>query len=162
MLGFNVTDKNGSIYHFKNWRDENGTELERAKKLFSDTKISLKQISNATEIPYETLKRYSSGANPLEGAKWSRVHALANYYDVQIVANAMSMGDVKDIQDLISDMFKFLTRHYLGHDVSHPQDSADLVTDETIKQMKQIVTSDPTAIYKIYLVATKRMNKQSN
>lgn len=162
MLGFNVTDKNGSIYHLKNWRDENGTELERAKKLFSDTKISLKQISNATEIPYETLKRYSSGANPLEGAKWSRVHALANYYDAQIVANAMSMGDVKDIQDLISDMFKFLTRHYLGHDVSHPQDSADLVTDETIKQMKQIVTSDPTAIYKIYLAATKRMNKQSN
>lgn len=162
MLGFNVTDKKGGIYHSENWRDESGTELERAKKLFSDTKISLKQISDATEIPYETLKRYSSGANPLEGAKWSRVHALANYYDAQLIANAMSIDDVKDIQELISDMFKFLTRHYLGHDVSHPQDSTDLITDETIKQMKQIVTSDPTAICKIYLAATKRMNKQSN
>ena len=162
MLGFNTTNKNGSIYYLNNWRDENGTELERAKKLFSDTKISLKQISNATEIPYETLKHYSSGANPLEGAKWSRVHALANYYDAQFIANAMPIDDVMDIQELIDDIFKFLTRHYLGHDVSHPQDSTDLITDETIKQMKQIITSDPTAICKIYLAAAKRMNKQSN
>ena len=44
--------------HVKNWRDERGSELEKAQRLIQDRNNSLKEVSEITGIPLPTLKAY--------------------------------------------------------------------------------------------------------
>lgn len=136
-----------TIYKLKNWRDERGSELDRAKALLLNKNNSLAEINKRTKIPYQSLRNYRVNIDKLKDASWKRVNVLSQLYDIYEISKNMSQDDVKDLQSTIHDLFKDLHEDYVDDVMSDEQDRA---MNTIISQMEQIITSDPNAIYKIY------------
>lgn len=136
-----------TIYKLKNWRDERGSELDRAKALLLNKNNSLAEINKQTKIPYQSLRNYRVNIDKLKDASWKRVNVLSQLYDIYEISKNMSQDDVKDLQSTIHDLFKDLHEDYVDDVMSDEQDRA---MNTIISQMEQIITSDPNAIYKIY------------
>jgi len=136
-----------TIYKLKNWRDERGSELDRAKALLLNKNNSLTEINKQTKIPYQSLRNYRVNIDKLKDASWKRVNVLSQLYDIYEISKNMSQDDVKDLQSTIHDLFKDLHEDYVDDVMSDEQDRA---MNTIISQMEQIITSDPNAIYKIY------------
>lgn len=136
-----------TIYKLKNWRDERGSELDRAKALLLNKNNSLAEINKRTKIPYQSLRNYRVNIDKLKDASWKRVNVLSQLYNIYEISKNMSQDDVKDLQSTIHDLFKDLHEDYVDDVMSDEQDRA---MNTIISQMEQIITSDPNAIYKIY------------
>ncbi len=136
-----------TIYKLKNWRDERGSELDRAKALLLNKNNSLAEINKRTKIPYQSLRNYRVNIDKLKDASWKRVNVLSQLYDIYEISKNMSQDDVKDLQSTIHDLFKDLHEDYVDDVMSDEQDRA---MNTIISQMEQIITSDPNTIYKIY------------
>ena len=131
-----------ATYKLKNWRDECGSELDRAKALLLNKNNSLAEINKQTKIPYQSLRNYRVNIDKLKDASWKRVNVLSQLYDIYEISKNMSQDDVKDLQSTIHDLFKDLHEDYV--------DEQDRAMNTIISQMEQIITSDPNAIYRIY------------
>lgn len=136
-----------ATYHLKNWHDERGSELDRAKALIADKNNSLKQISEITKIPYQSLCNYRANISSLDKASWLRINLLSQVYDMFEVANNMSQDDVAELQEMIHGLFSNMRDDYVD---STMPDKDDMRMRILIDQMEQIITSDPVAIYRIF------------
>lgn len=136
-----------ATYYLKNWQDERGSELNRAKALIADKNNSLKQISKITKIPYQSLCNYRANMSSLDKASWLRINLLSQVYDMFEVANNMSQDDVAKLQEMIHGLFSDMRDDYVD---STMPDKDDIRMRTLIDQMEQIITSDPVAIYKIF------------
>lgn len=136
-----------AIYKLRNWRDECGSELDRAKALIADRNNSLKQISEITNIPYQSLRNYRANISSLDKASWLRINLLSQVYDMFEVAHNMSQDDVAKLQKMIHGLFSDMRDNYVD---STMPDKDDMRMLTLVNQMEQIITSDPVAIYKIF------------
>ena len=136
-----------ATYYLKSWQDERGSELDRAKALIADKNNSLKQISEITKIPYQSLRNYRANISSLDKASWLRINLLSQVYDMFEVAHNMSQDDVAELQETIHGLFNDMRDDYVD---STMPDKDDIRIRTLIDQMEQIITSDPVAIYKIF------------
>lgn len=121
-----------------NWQDEKGSALDRAKKLLLDKTYGRKrEISEKADIPYQTIKNLASDPSKLDRASYNIVNKLAQMYDIYQIADSMTTEDAVAINDRINQLFSEI-------DLSNTKDAA------MIKAIKEIVASNPNAIYYIY------------
>lgn len=126
--------------YLKNWQDKRGTETARAKALIADKNTNLTELSKKTNIPYQSLVNYRADISKLDKASWQRINVLSQVYDILEISNNMTQDDVWKIQGEIHDMFNELRKIYKN-------DTGRLVM---IKNMEEIITSDPVAVYEIF------------
>ena len=123
--------------HLQNWRDERGSELEKAQRLIQDRNNSLKEVSEVTGIPLPTLKAYRGNPDKLTTAAWERVNKLSQMEDVFHIQNRYSGEEMKNglqfIDSLLSDLIE-----------SNEGDKK-----LAIVQIRKIILSDPLAVAKI-------------
>lgn len=131
-----------ATYKLKNWRDQQGSELDRAKRLIQNKPISLAEISKITKIPYQTLKNYSFGTLSLDKATWQHVNKLAQVYDMVKVSQTIPQDDVMDFQGLLHDIFDANREDYPSF-------------SKMFDRMEQIITSDPVAVAELYKAQNK-------
>lgn len=124
--------------HLKNWRDERGSELDRAKSLIKDKNNSLPEISKITKIPVQSLRNYRGNIYKLDKASWKRINRLAQLYDIEEVSGSISQDDLILVQKEIHNIF------------AKSSQNASIPDQVIIKQMEQIITSDPLAVLKIF------------
>lgn len=128
-----------ATYKLKNWQDERGSALDRAKLLLSDSANSPKDISKVTGVKYQTLLNYRQDLDKLDKASWNTINKLSQLYDIYQIQRNLSYQDMLEIQNQIHKMMNDLRDNYAGKN-----------ENIMIDQMEQIITSDPNAIYKIY------------
>ena len=63
-------------------------DLDKAKTLIFDKNVSLNQLSDETNIPFESLKNLRYKRSKIEKTSWLRVHQLAEYYDCVVKPNS--------------------------------------------------------------------------
>ena len=63
--------------HVQNWRDERGTDLEKAQAFVNDRNNKLTKVSEKLGIPVRTLKEYRAHPEKLRVASWEREANLA-------------------------------------------------------------------------------------
>lgn len=128
-----------TTYKLKNWQDERGSALDRAKKLLSDSANSPKDISKATGVKYQTLLNYRQDLDKLDKASWNTINKLSQLYDIYQIQKNLPYQDMLEVQNQVHKMMNELRDNHDG-------------TNENIliDQIEQIITSDPNAIYKIY------------
>ena len=68
--------------HVQNWRDERGTDLEKAQAFVNDRNNKLTKVSEKLGIPVRTLKEYRAHPEKLRVASWERVATLARLYEI--------------------------------------------------------------------------------
>lgn len=135
----------------KNWRDEGGSDLKRAKAVIADKNNSLTEVSRITRIPIQTLRNYRHDISKLDRASWRRVNLLAQMYDIYEIQRGMTAQDVKNIQEDLHGMFDDLREMYsTAVGPYETPDEDEIVMRKMIDQMEQIITSDPNAVYKIF------------
>lgn len=116
----------------KNWRDERGSQLERAKKVLMDKDIDLHDLSRLVRIPYLELKHYQETIDNLHNAYWEDLNKLAQAYDIIDIQNNMNQNDVINTQNKVNYLFNQLPKN------------------DFTKRLKQIITSDPLVIYELF------------
>ncbi|MFD1466457.1 hypothetical protein ACFQ4L_10330 [Lapidilactobacillus mulanensis] len=63
------------------WRDEYGSDMDKAKALLSDDSISGTYISNVADISRQGVSNYRTGKTDIESANWSVVTKLSRAYE---------------------------------------------------------------------------------
>lgn len=121
-----------TIVKLKNWRDERGSQLERAKKVLMDKDIDLHDLSRLVRIPYLVLNDYRKSIDNLDNAYWEDLNKLAQAYDIVDIQNNMNQNDVINTQNKVNDLFNQLPKN------------------DFTKRLKQIITSDPLVIYELF------------
>lgn len=134
-----------TTYHLKNWQDKRGSDLDRAKKLIQNKNYKTKEVAELTSIPYQTLVNYRANIDSLNHARYETINKLSQAYDIFEITDDMSQDDVSYVQDLVSDLLGELL-------IDHVNDQEAVIA---INQIKQIVTSDPVAVYKIFKALEK-------
>lgn len=121
-----------TIVKLKNWHDERGSQLERAKKVLMDKDIDLHDLSRLVRIPYLVLNDYRKSIDNLDNAYWEHINRLAQAYDIVDIQNNMNQNDVINTQNKVNDLFNQLPKN------------------DFTKRLKQIITSDPLVIYELF------------
>lgn len=123
-----------------NWRDEEGSELEKAKRLLSNKEVSVKEISKLTNLKYQTLVNYRQDLKKLDKASWQTINKLSQFYDAYEISHNVSQEDFLKINAALKDMFDEWREAYA--------DFPDNI--KVADAIERIIATDPNAMYVIY------------
>lgn len=59
-------------------------DLEKAQAILEDKNIKNVKISKATDMSAQLISAYRNGTRDIANAKYSAVHSLAKFYDVEM------------------------------------------------------------------------------
>ena len=138
--------------NIKNWRDNELSELEKAKMILSDKKTVVKQLSEQTGLKYQSLVNYRQNLNVLDNASWKTINKLAQAYDANKMATMMSQEDFFQITTVLKDMFKEWQEAYA--------DFPDII--KIADTIETIISTDPNAMYFIYQNLLENKGNQNN
>lgn len=124
--------------HVQNWRDERGTDLEKAQAVLNDRSTNLTKASKLLDIPLPTLKAYRANPNKLKTAAWERVAKLAHLYDANYIMDNMSAEDTAGFMNYLNDMFKEMAGKMSEEDTP------------IIAKMRHIIMTDPLAVVELF------------
>ena len=124
--------------HVQNWRDERGTDLEKAQAFVSDRNNKLTKTSEKLGIPVRTLKEYRAHPEKLRTASWERVAILAHLYDANYIMDNMTADDMKGFMNYLDDMFKEITGKLDEEDTP------------VVAKMKHIIMTDPLVVIELF------------
>ncbi|MBD5316832.1 MAG: hypothetical protein HDS11_04095 [Bacteroides sp.] len=138
--------------NIKNWRDNELSELEKAKMILADKNTVVKQLSEQTGLKYQSLVNYRQNLNVLDNASWKTVNKLAQAYDANKMATMMSQEDFFQINTVLKDMFKEWQEAYA--------DFPDII--KIADTIETIISTDPNAMYFIYQNLLENKGNQNN
>lgn len=124
--------------HVQNWRDERGTDLEKAQAFVNDRNNKLTKVSEKLGIPVRTLKEYRAHPEKLRVASWERVASLAHLYDASYIMEDMTQEDMKGFMNYLNDMFKEIAGKMSEEDTP------------IIAKMRHIIMTDPLAVVELF------------
>ena len=136
--------------HVQNWRDERGTDLEKAQAFVNDRNNKLTKVSEKLGIPVRTLKEYRAHPEKLRVASWERVATLAHLYDANYIMDNMTEEDTKGFMSYLNDMFK---------------EMAGKMSEEytpVIAEMKHIIMTDPLAVVELFNTYRDQLDDSDN
>lgn len=136
--------------HVQNWRDERGTDLEKAQAVITDRNTKLTETSKLLDIPLRTLKEYRAHPEKLKVASWERVAKLAHLNDANYIMDNMSADDTKEFMKYLDELFKKIVGS---------GDETDLAV---IDRMKHIIMTDPLAVVELYKAYCDQLDDDTN
>lgn len=68
--------------NIQNWRDRNGSDLDKARRLLDNREVSGDYISKITGINNTSISNYRTGKTDVSRAKWEIVNRLAQMQDM--------------------------------------------------------------------------------
>lgn len=122
----------------QNWRDQQGSELDKAKKLLASAN-NLTEIADRTHISRVSLSRYKAGKTDIDKASWSIVNRLSQMYDIEHVQTQLEQ----------EDFFEFMNHFANWFDKAKAIDSAQPVQD-SVNALSGMVKSDPVMMAELY------------
>ena len=91
------------INNQNSWRDDLGSDIDKAKALLDDTKISGIFIANTTGINPMNISNYRTGKTDIGKAKWEIVTKLARTYEANWIQE--QIGD--EMTEFVNFIKKF-------------------------------------------------------
>lgn len=119
----------------ENWRDRQGDDLDKARKLLADKSISDAQIVRGTGINKVSINNYRHGKTSIEKAKWTVVNKLAQMYDALELAPFIGENGENVIK-----FSKVLSEFFEENKEAYKDDPRFL---EMVENLETIVSSDP-------------------
>lgn len=136
--------------HVQNWRDERGTDLEKAKAVIIDRNTNLTKASELLDIPLPTLKGYRKNPDKLKTAAWDKVAKLAHLNDANYIMDNMSADDMKGFMNYLDDMFKEMAGKMSEEDTP------------VIAKMRHIIMTDPLAVVELFNAYHDQLDDSDN
>lgn len=119
----------------ENWRDRNGNDLDKAKRILSDSNIKTKEIADTTNISRFSIGNYRNGKTNIEQASWTIVNKLAQMYDVLELSSYIGDGgeNIIKFSRALSEFFDETKEVY--------KDDSNFL--EMVNILENMVSSDP-------------------
>lgn len=136
--------------HVQNWRDERGTDLEKAQAFVNDRNNKLTKVSEKLGIPVRTLKEYRAHPEKLRVASWERVATLARFHDANYIMDNMTVEDTKGFMNYLNDMFKEVAGKMSEEDT------------HVISKMRHIIMDDPLAVVELFDAYRDQLDDSDN
>lgn len=122
--------------------DKFGNELDQAKKLISDRKINLVDLSKITNIAYPTLRGYRFNPAKLDKASWRGINTLSNVYLQNLIKSNLD-------SDTMISYSKILQKKFKDWKMTAIENNQSVAP---IEKIEDIILSNPLAILAIYQV----------
>lgn len=119
----------------ENWRDRQGNDLDKARKLLADKNISDTQIVRGTGINKVSINNYRHGKTDIERAKWTVVNSLAQMYDALELAPFIGENGENVIK-----FSRILNEFFDENKEAYKDDQAFL---KMVENLENIICSDP-------------------
>ncbi|MCH4163576.1 MAG: hypothetical protein LKF37_02215 [Lentilactobacillus diolivorans] len=126
------------VEHLKNWREQQGTELDKAKKLIQSN-ANMAEVSRQTGISTVSLSAYRKGDTDITKAKWTTINKLAQVWDIRQITPNISTSKFLNYVDDLDDWF----------DEAKQLDPRDPMHD-VISALSSMVKSDPVMMFELY------------
>lgn len=123
---------------FGSWRDERGSEFEKAEKLITDKNVDLSAVSRRLNIPYQTLRDYRQDFSKLNKARWEHINKLSQLADNFYVQDNMTEEDKIYFRGYLNIMFR---------DIAEIRDKDDV---PVINKLRDIIFSDPLLLTELF------------
>lgn len=129
------------------WRDELGTDMDKAKAVLADTTVTITFISNTTGINRVSLSNYRSGATDIEKANWETVTKLARTYEANWI-NSQIGDQQSEFAQFIKAFSGAMTTAADRAEDDDPamSDTIDLLSDMAVSDIIQLIE-----LYKNYI-----------
>ncbi len=119
----------------ESWRDRQGNDLDKARKLLADKNISDAQIVRGTGINKVSINNYRHGKTDIGRAKWTVVNRLAQMYDALELAPFIGENGENVIK-----FSRILNEFFDENEEAYKDDPAFL---KMIQNLENIICSDP-------------------
>lgn len=125
------------------WRDQLGTDMDKAKAILADKSISTTYLANITDISRYGLLNYRSGKTDIEKAAWEIVTKLARAYEAIWITK--QIGDRQT--EFVLFIKKFTEQLTMIGDQLEDKDSA---MADTIEMLKDMTVSEITQLILLF------------
>ncbi|ANK63346.1 hypothetical protein AYR56_05470 [Loigolactobacillus backii] len=125
------------------WRDDLGSDMDKAKALLADTEISGTFIANTTGINRMNISNYRTGKTDVEKAKWEIVAKLARTYEANWIQE--QIGD--EMTEFVNFIKKF--SRAVSKSANYVAKTDDKMAD-TIELLGNMTTSDIIQLIELY------------
>jgi len=94
------------------WRDDLGSDMDKAKALLADTEISGAFITNTTGINQASISNYRTGKTDVKKAKWEIITKLARAYEANWIQEQIGgemiefVNFIRKFSEAVSNMAK--------------------------------------------------------
>ena len=126
------------------WRDEYGSDMDKAKALLADESVTGIFISNVAGISRQSVSNYRTGKTSIETANWITVTMMARAYEADYIQ--------KKIGDKQNDFVLFIKK--LGKETDKWADSLENKGDEdmcaVVDRLNEMTSSDILQLIDLY------------
>lgn len=118
------------------WRDDLGSDMDKAKALLADTKISGTFIANTTGINQMNISNYRTGKTDVEKAKWEIIAKLARAYEANWIQEQIG-GETTEFANFIRKFSRAISKSAKTDDKM--ADTINLLGDMAISDVIQLI-----------------------
>ena len=122
------------------WRDDLGSDMDKAKALLADTEISGTFIANTTGINQMSISNYRTGKTDVEKAKWEIVAKLARAYEANWIQEQIG-GETTEFVNFIKKFSKAISNmaNYTSKTDDAMADTVELLGNMAISDVIQLI-----------------------
>lgn len=125
------------------WRDQLGTDMDKAKAILADKSVRAAYLANITDISRFSILNYRSGKTDIEKAAWEIVTKLARAYEAVWITK--QIGDRQT--EFVLFIKKFTEQLTMIGDQLEDKDSA---MADTIEMLKDMTVSEITQLILLF------------
>ncbi|ANK66610.1 hypothetical protein [Loigolactobacillus backii] len=129
------------------WRDDLGSDMDKAKALLADTEISGTFIANTTGINQMNISNYRTGKTDVKKAKWEIIAKLSRAYEADWIQKQIGNRQTEFAQ-FIKNFTGKITKY------ANQVEKEDIAMGDTIDLLNDMTTSDiiqSIELYKNYI-----------
>ncbi|ANK66936.1 hypothetical protein AYR55_03985 [Loigolactobacillus backii] len=125
------------------WRDDLGSDMDKAKALLADTEISGALIAKNTGINQMNISNYRTGKTDVKKAKWEIIAKLAHTYEANWIQEQIG-GETTEFVNFIRKFSEAVSKSAKTDDKM--ADTIELLSNMAISDVIQLIE-----LYKNYI-----------
>lgn len=126
------------------WRDQLGTDLDKAKAVLADKSLSGTRLSEISKIAQQTISNYRNGRISIKSASWKNVSKLARVYEALAIQK-----DLEGRQASFNHFLQILNKA-LSKSADKLENSSYPELADTVDLLTYMVNSDIVTMVALY------------
>lgn len=125
------------------WRDDLGSDMDKAKTILADKSATITFIANTTGINRVSISNYRNGVTDIEKVNWATISKLSRAYEADWIQKQIGNRQTEFAQ-FIKNFTGKITKY------ANQVEKEDIAMGDTIDLLNDMTTSDIIQLIELY------------
>ncbi|ANK59794.1 hypothetical protein [Loigolactobacillus backii] len=125
------------------WRDDLGSDMDKAKTILADKSATITFIANTTGINRVSISNYRNGVTDIEKVNWATISKLSRAYEADWIQKQIGNRQTEFAQ-FIKNFTDKITKY------ANQVEKEDIAMGDTIDLLNDMTTSDIIQLIELY------------